>query len=235
MATAGVENPYKAKLVHPLTARERVVFDVTPDINESRNVNYKTIDPIHMPGVIYAYGNTSSRTFSLSSVKLVSRTPKEAQSNLLNLQLLRSWCLPRFGREKAIDENQRNKQSPEHLKQQGNFDVSQRLGAGEVVRSDLLGSPPQVLLFSAYSNVGDGTQANSSGKRVLQNIDRVPVLIQSLSIPYPSDVDYINAEGSSVPVPVLWILDISLVETHSPLEYERFSLDSFKAGQLPHF
>lgn len=228
-------NQYTAKLVHPLNPRERVNIYTTPDIVEARSVNYKTVDPIHMPGVIYAYSNTSSRTYSLSNVKLVSRTPKEAQGNLEILQQLRTWCLPRFGSGKSIDENQKNRQSPEHLRQQRNFDASQLLGAGEVVRSDLLGSPPAVLLFSAYSKVGDGTQTNSSGTKTLQNINRVPVLIQSLSIPYPSDVDYINAEGSNVPVPIVMTIDISLVETHSPLEYEKFSLDSFKLGLLPHF
>ena len=67
------------------------------------------------------------------------------------------------------------------------------------------------------------------------NIHKVPVVIQQLSIPYPSDVDYISTpEGE--PVPTIMSLDLTLQEAHSPSEYsEDFSLYKFRKGILPNF
>ena len=46
-----------------------------------------------------------------------------------------------------------------------------------------------------------------------------------------NDVDYINS-SSGTPVPIIMNLDLTLIETHSPNKYERFSLDDFKKYQL---
>ena len=67
-----------------------------------------------------------------------------------------------------------------------------------------------------------------------QHINRVPVVIQQLTIPYPNDVDYINT-SKGVPMPIIMNLDISLIETHSPNAYEAFSLGDFRAGRLKGF
>jgi len=44
-----VYNEFKVKLRSQVT-NTVVAFDVTPDISESRTVNYKTLEPVHMPG-----------------------------------------------------------------------------------------------------------------------------------------------------------------------------------------
>ena len=90
------ENLYKVRLVSTASGLS-VPFQVTPDLIENRNVNYKTLDPIHMPGNIYVYGNTSSRTFNISNAKFVSRTPEEATRTMRYLHMLRSWTTPYFG------------------------------------------------------------------------------------------------------------------------------------------
>ena len=104
--------------------------------------------------------------------------------------------------------------------------------SGESFGVEVLGAPPQVLLLSAYSN-----NKSVSGQRTGQHISRVPVVIQQLNIPYPSDVDYIptTQKYGNTPMPIIMTVDITLVETHSPAEYERFSLEDFSRGILRSF
>jgi hypothetical protein len=232
---------YRVKLRNPNIAAEMVTFNVSPDVSESRTVNYKTVDPIHAPGQIYAFVNSSSRTFQLSAVKLISRTRDEAQKNLNILWMLRGWTLPAFGtdplsgdiREKRREETSRRLKelnsmeynSPEHKQRVAEYTAGKR--SAELFGVDLRGSPPQVLQFSAYAH--DGHFGN-----VPNHINRVPVVITSLNIPYPSDVDYFPTP-TGVPMPSIMSIDISLAETHSPKEYENFSLTDYKNGKLAGF
>lgn len=223
-----------------------VEFRVTPDLVETRNVNYKTVDPVHAPGQIFAYANTSSRVFNMSNIRFVSRTQIEADENLVNLWLLRSWCMPEFGRS-SLNPNQEevrrsinntlNTLSTQqrqtilsHIQQNSDAQQAFRSIAGTEFR----GQPPHVLTLSAYADESQGPQSGSGVNRFLQHINRVPVVIQQLSIPYPSDVDYIPS-SAGVPMPTIMSLDLTLAETHSPSEYERFSLSSFKQGILAGF
>lgn len=202
-----VENQFKVKLQHPTDNTRRVVFEVSPELVENRSVNYKSLDPIHMPGQIFVYGSTSSRSFNIANVRLISRTPTEAQKNLEILHLLRFWCMPRFGKQTSLEDRS--------------------LGA--------LGAPPDVVLLSAYSKTPGNTSRANDAAQQMGHINRVPVVITQLSIPYPSDVDYIPTSKDKVPMPTIMTLDMSLVETHSAVEYENFSLASFKNGTLPGF
>ena len=228
-------NRYRVKLVTQRTARngpssqERVIFNVTPEFSESRTVNYSTIDPVHMPGQIYVYKNTSARTYSISAAKLISRTQEEAEINLNYLWLLRSWQMPRFGvKSSTINKEQRNVRVAQRSND-GELDTEERQKILSKAGVELLGSPPPVLYLSAYSQ---GSGGNQSAKR--EHINRVPVVIQSLNIPYPSDVDYIMST-TGVPMPTIMAVDVQLMETHSAREYEQFSLSQYKAGILPHF
>lgn len=322
---------------------DRVYFDVSPEITESRNVNYTTLDPVHAPGQIYVYKNTQSRNFNLSNVRLVSRSQNEATVNLMRLQILRSWSLPWFayGAHQGISSpvtstaNQESRSTPpvgeggrktnssdwgfkykgatkvrdaqgnpignsgtsgwefgegqpatswgsrvagstidleksdsvapgfaegEHevitnptkpsagvqgpARTTGILDGALKVGRSifdlgksilsptqqETNRSMItgngiepLGTPPAVLLFSAYSP--------NAVHYTYDNIRRVPVVMQQMSINYPTDVDYIPTV-TNIPFPTVMSLDITLVETHAPIEYEAFNLMAFKAGQL---
>lgn len=210
--------------------RRSVTFDVTPDLIENRNVNYKTLDPIHAPGQIFVYNNTSSRTFNLSNVRLISRTSQEASENLARLWTLRGWTMPIFGQEfndkKGSDYlAERHKNNIEDIIGFISDDPSRRV---DPANSNFLGRPPQVLLLSAYSRKGAVT-----GTRGIGHIRRVPVVIQQLSIPYPSDVDYIpTADAQPTPMPTVMTLDMTMVETQSPSAYEKFSLQDFREGNL---
>lgn len=243
MAVEIESNPeidYRVTLRNSMSVSEYVKFVATPDLIETRNVNYKTIDPVHAPGQIAAYQNTSSRTFNLSSIKLVSRTSAEAALNLKKLWLLRSWTMPQFGKSTV---NSAQRTSRENFARTMHWlqgvDVSQSdmnhivdFYRGKV-GAETRGMPPPVLLLSAYSK--DSSQGRTSTNRIAEHINRVPVVIQNLSIPYPADVSYIPAEGTNVPMPTIMTLDMTLMETHSANEYETFDLNSFKNGILPGF
>lgn len=237
---------YRVSLRNSTNRREFVTLEATPDLIETRNVNYKTIDPVHAPGQMVAYQNTQSRGFNLSQIKLISRTRREASINLWRLWVLRAWCMPRFGlstlsdlgrqfREQAVLSGDKtfSFESADGTTETAQFSsaadfqsrAQQEFGGGAFERR---GEPPPVLLLSAYSR--PGTVGKSRG-----HINQVPVVITNLSIPYPSDADYIPDERTGVPMPTIMTLDMQLTETHSPREYENFSLSAFKAGILGGF
>ncbi len=224
-----VHNAFKVKLRSQVT-NTVVAFDVTPEITETRNVNYKTLEPVHMPGGIYVYGSTSARNYQVNNIRLVSRTAREAAKNLYRLNILRSWTMPYFG----------------------------------INNSSLTGAPPDVLALSAYATgsidsandqfakarednslgTNDMLPARPNARNRATNIQNVPVVLQQLSIPYPSDTDYIptSAEiiqgveiSAGVPFPTIMTVDLVLMETHSPREYARFDLKKFRNGLLDTF
>jgi len=223
-------NQFKVKLRSQVT-NTVIAFDATPEITETRNVTYKTLEPVHMPGGIHVYGNTSSRIFNINNIRLVSRTREEASKNLYRLNVLRSWAMPYFGTGST--------------------------------RSKLVGAPPDVLALTAYAT-GSRDSANSNAavagstdllnindvpsleRKRATNIHQIPVVLQQISIPYPSDVDYINTvqlqpfhdgtviEGG-VPFPTIMTVDVILLETHSPLEFANFDLRKYRQGILDRF
>lgn len=258
MATSEFDRPdidYRVTLRNSTNLGQFIVFEATPDLIETRNVNYKTIDPVHAPGQILAYATTSSRNFNLSQVKLISRTTLEAAQNLNALWLLRSWTMPRFGksslsgaqRQRRNAEDEANRDLDEWAAALGvtdeqSIELARQLRTERVADqfgdrgSERLGEPPAVLLFSAYSRDSQsplpsvGTVGIKNASR--GHINRVPVVIQNMSIPYPSDADYIPAAGTGIPMPTIMTIDMTLMETHSPREYEEFNLSRFKEGIL---
>jgi hypothetical protein len=192
-------NPFAARL-KSFSNNALVAFKVSPDITETRSASYKSLDPIHLPGSIQVYTNTSPRTWSLGGLKLISRNAIEAEENLQTVNQLRSWMVPFFGATNT----------------QGVDGYS----------SDLLGSPPEVLKFSAYSDVNGNSYTN---------IRNIPVVMTNLSIPYPTDVDYIKTSESNQPFPAIMNVEITIVETHSPREFSNFDLIKYRKGQLQGF
>lgn len=75
---------------------DRVVFEASMPIVESKSVNYSNYEIVHLPTDVWAYRSSSSRRFSLMG-RIVSRTPSEADLNAKYIDLIRSWTLPDFG------------------------------------------------------------------------------------------------------------------------------------------
>lgn len=231
---------YKVKLISSTNRAEQVHFDVTPEVNETTNVNYQTVDPLHAPGQVFAYTNTNSRTFNISGIRLISRTVNEANLNLARLWTLRGWTKSVFG-QTTLDPIQRLNRSAIRSFSEGEYST-EAVRSGDSNDNDipdsidraiknrgveLRGKPPEVVLLSAYSRAG-------SFGNTPEHINRVPCVIEQLSIPYPSDTDYINT-STGVPMPTIMSLDLVLRESHSPNEYSNFNLSSFKRGVLGGF
>lgn len=229
------DNNFKVRLVSILDMvkssydhQTQVIFQVTPTINETGSVEYTPIQPVHMPGGIQVYKFTSSRTFEINA-HFITRSVGDAIVNMRNLQTLRSWRMPFFGKSTtdispAKNPNADSKLSMDQIKNDKN-----NKGI------NLLGAPPEVLYLYGYSPVN----RVADGKVGARNINRVPVVITNLSISYPEDVDYIPVSltpGSTTEsFPVKMDVTISLLETHSPAEYETFNLSSYKSGTLVNF
>jgi len=244
MADKNLTEAFKVKLVEKYRGQSvgtKVIFDVTPDVIENRTINYKTVEPIHMPGTIQVYTNTSSRTYNISNIKLISRTGEEAAKNLRNINIIRSWGMPYFGESgtKQKKDNSYNKKLDAYNKRYKDYPALrdnpghreyEGVGADYQYINTMLGAPPNVLYLSAYSD------ANHN-----QNIFQIPVVLTQFNVSYPSDVDYIatgtNTFGikEDTPVATVMSLDMNLVETHAPSQYETFSLQAYKNGTMEEF
>lgn len=77
-----------------------VIFQASAPITEGRTANYVGHDIVHLPTEIFAYKNTTHRTFGITA-KIISRNASEAQANSRYLDLIRSWVLPDFGNSGA--------------------------------------------------------------------------------------------------------------------------------------
>lgn len=225
----------KPELVNPFRTRLRdvygnsVSFDASPELTETRQTNYHSLDPTHLPGSIQVYKNSNSRTFNISSAKFLSRTPIEADKTIKRLWILRSWGMPRFGTGSSTTNEferfarfYRDLSPDSYLETKNNPDRDVDLSTG----GEINGAPPQIVFLSAYSS--------DAISGVPQHIRKVPTVMASFSIPYPTDVDYIPS-SNGVPVPTIMSVDMTLTETHSPIRYENFSLYAYKQGVLPGF
>lgn len=216
----------------------KVVFKITPTLSEDRTVEYSPVQPVHMPGSFQVYKTTSSRTFVIGA-SFVSRNVIDATENMKNLQILRSWTLPFFGTYSSSSSSTRAaKTSPLSAKKASTnaFTASLDQIKNGSDGTNLLGAPPEVLYLYGYStNKNDNRDTNEVG----YNINRIPVVITNLAIVYNDDVDYIPVadpiRSTVEPFPVKLTVTINVTETHSPIEYEKFSLQSFKSGTLKHF
>lgn len=213
-----------------------VIFEVTPSFSESGSVEYSAVQPVHMPGSIQTYKYTHSRTFNITA-HLISRNTADALRNIKYLQTLRSWRYPYFGNSGTTSATQQPA-APSLGQFNGNDAAMARIqNSTSDASGELLGAPPEVLYLYAYSTSNNDKRGLDSNNRV--NIDRVPVVLSSLNITYPEDVDYlpinISPTQKTEPFPVKMDVQITLLEAHSPTEYERFNLAAYKTGNLTNF
>lgn len=115
---------HRVKLVNTSHTDEEIIFNVRPQLNETRSANYSTVELLHHPSDILKYQKTSARTWSFSAT-LVSRTPEEAKQNLQYTNWIRAWVMPYYGE-----------------------------GTANSIKShsSRLGAPPPILKLTAYGN-----------------------------------------------------------------------------------
>lgn len=73
-----------------------VIFDVMPEVFESRSAEYEAVQPPQAPGAFQKYKGTSSTQWTVNAT-FICRTTEEATRNLIYLNQLRSWVMPYFG------------------------------------------------------------------------------------------------------------------------------------------
>lgn len=73
--------------------QDSVRLFVTPELNESRTVNYQEISEMRQAGGLLIYIGTAARTYSLTA-RFVSRTDEEATKTFDWVSLLKGWTTP---------------------------------------------------------------------------------------------------------------------------------------------
>jgi len=111
------------KLISQNGDKDSVVFNVMPNISESRSASYEEVSIAQHPGAILKYQTTSARTWGVGGIKLISRNEEEANRNQEIINILRSWLMPYYG-----------------------------AGTANSAGPSLFGAPPDVLTFSAYGD-----------------------------------------------------------------------------------
>mgnify|MGYP000944854137 CR=1 FL=1 len=75
-----------------------VIFDVMPDVSESRAAEYEALQVAQMPGEFQKYRGTKSTTWQINAT-FVCRNSDEATQQRDYLNVLRSWVMPYFGEQ----------------------------------------------------------------------------------------------------------------------------------------
>lgn len=84
------------------TGTEQIVFNLSPEISESKQVIYAEIGDIRQAGSILIYGGSPSRRWSFNT-KFLSRTREEAENTWKSIQLLKAWANPDTNYRYGID------------------------------------------------------------------------------------------------------------------------------------
>lgn len=94
------DDSHKVKLIERGVSGKSVIFDVMPEVVESRTVEYEAVAPPQYPTAFQKYKGTSSTQWTVNAT-LISRTTDEATRNLGILNILRGWTMPFFGTRTA--------------------------------------------------------------------------------------------------------------------------------------
>lgn len=86
---------HKVKLVSIIDGRT-VMFDVMPEVAETRSAEYEAVSAAQMPGEFQKYKGTKSTTWQVNAT-FICRNSVEATQQYLYLNLLRAWVMPYFG------------------------------------------------------------------------------------------------------------------------------------------
>lgn len=116
----GDTHDFRTTLTSQLSG-ERIIFHVSPNVDESRSATYDTISPLHFPGSIQVYKTTNARAINING-KFIARNTAEAARTIEYMNLIRSWVMPYYGEGTSEKEY-----------------TSKRLGA-----------PPDILVLRAY-------------------------------------------------------------------------------------
>ena len=232
------------KVRSPNSKYNYVTFFISPEISENRSVTYVEISDVRLPSSILIWMGSPSRNFSLNA-KFLARSEQEANVAFRNLNILKSWCVTKSPLDssntvtrsnvndilKTVTVESRDPSNSVEIDTQGDESVTASETSKSFTADSIFQDTPEVLLLEGY-----GGQFRS-----------IPVVITSLNITFPSDVDYIQ-NSKKVWVPILHEVSISLKEAReisggtqlddgSSLDasISSFNLQKFKEGTLEYW
>lgn len=202
-----VDDSYKVKLIEKgvdaSDLRYQVIFEIMPDVVESRTVEYEQVQPPQFPGAFQKYKGTSPTQWTINAT-LTCRTTAEATNNLRILNLLRGWTMPFFG-----------------VKTQRTW--KNKLGAPPPVlefsgwKKQMVGPVPVVI--------------TSLNWNFPQDVDYIPASAFELDYVNGRRELKLN-EKEYVPFPSVIKFAIQLVESFSTDQFNGFDLAEFRAGRM---
>lgn len=181
-------------------------FDVMPEVQESRSVEYEAVAPPQFPGAFQKYKGTSSVQYTVN-VSLISRTSDEATKNLLYLNKLRQWTMPVFGEANSFDS----------------------------MYGSRIGSPPPVLRFHGYRESMIGpvpTVLTSLSWQFPRDVDYIPAARLNLLIDDETGVQTVIPGEAVIPFPVVLQVSLQLVESYSTDQFDQMSYSQYGIGKF---
>lgn len=206
-----------------------VKFHITPEVAEARSVNYSEISDVRLPSSILIWMGSPSRNFNINA-KFLARSPQEASDAFKNISLLKSWCVTNSPlgpiTRQNVDTILHGTPSPTDTTAPASGTETQEteksLSETINISGPLFTDTPEVLLLEGYG----------------EQFRKIPVVITSLNITFPSDTDYIESPQGAW-VPILHEISISLKEAREISDRAGaiggFSLSKFKQGTLEYW
>lgn len=220
------------------TAYSSVVFFITPEMSESRSVSYIEIGDIRMPASLLIYMGSPSRSFTINA-KFLARSQAEADVSFRNKSVLESWCVtnPTLGNALNAVTQVNNQITPQDQQSPGDTaSTATQAGNGPLPYLSVPAkSTATTQPFTQTTNLFAQSPPVLSLEGYGGQFRRIPVVIRSLNISYPTDVDYVASSNNTL-VPILQDISITLSEARNiDAGYgamNSFNLSAFKQGTL---
>lgn len=192
---------HKVKLVEK--GVDQVIFDIMPEVVESRTVEYEPVAPPQHPSAFQKYKGTSSTQWTINAT-LTCRNIDEATANLRILNVLRGWTVPFFGDKVRASYPDKLGAPPPVLEFSGWR--NQMVGPVQVVITSLNWNFPQDVDYIAARGFQSSADPKNRGR--------------------------LTYSGELVPFPTVIKLAIQLVESFSTDQINGFDLAQFRAGRF---
>lgn len=192
-----------------------VTFVVTPEMSESKTVNYIEINEIRQAGSILIFIGSPGRTFSVN-VKLISRNAEEAAANFKRLSILKSWGMPSKGIAGTVESTgeQLDSDAPKVLYLKGYGALFKRIQV--VMKSINIEYPAD----SDYiSSPAPQTEAEYQA---------------SLNAPIGDDSES-DSDNLSLSMPIILPISMTFQEIRAGQELTNFDIAAYKSGTLEHW
>lgn len=197
-----------SEILKPLIATNGFMFPYRPTISWSSNISYGTQNLTHSIQDFKYFVRNNSTTFNISGV-FTSENTDTAKYTLACLHFLRSVSKMHFGGF-----------SDASTSSTSTVDSSLSNLLTTPVSSDpYVGAPPPVLMFDCYGDY---------------MFNKLPVILESFSMDFPNDVDYVyvTVDDSKICLPVITNITMTVTTQNTPQKCRQFNYSEFANGSL---